>query len=284
MAVYRQVMLSFWTDSFIDDYFSAEDKYFYLYILTNTHTTLCGCYEVSEQRMGKEMGLSTETVMSIIDRFSKTYDLIRYNHSTKEILILKWSKYNWNASPRFRVAVENELEKIKDYSFKQYLALLLDGEEINKSIYPIDTVMSENASHENPIDTNVIVNVNDTVSVNSNSLEDKPVKETKRTRKKYEDTPEFKAFWDAYPVHANKVGAREAFAKADAPLEVLLEAIETWKRTDQWNKEGGRFIPYPAKWLKERRWEDSPKVNMPKSDGMERYRNLQRLAEEFDGE
>jgi hypothetical protein len=89
MAVYRQVMLSFWTDSFIDDNFSAEDKYFYLYILTNTHTTLCGCYEVSEQRIGKEMGLSTDSVMAIIERFSKTFDLIRYNHSTKEILILK---------------------------------------------------------------------------------------------------------------------------------------------------------------------------------------------------
>lgn len=281
MAVYRQVMLSFWTDSFIDDNFSAEDKYFYLYILTNTHTTLCGCYEVSEQRMGKEMGLSTDSVMAIIERFSKTFDLIRYNHSTKEILILKWSKYNWNASPRFRVAVENELEKIKDPSFKEYLLRLLDGEEIDKSIYPIDRVMGENGNSEYPIDTNVIVNVNDTVSVNSNSL---TVKETKRTRKKYEDTPEFITFWEAYPVHANKVGARQEFAKIDAPLEVLLESIEMWKRTDQWKKDGGQYIPYPAKWLKERRWEDSPKVNMPKSDGMERYSNLQRLAEEFDGE
>lgn len=281
MAVYRQVMLSFWTDSFIDDNFSAEDKYFYLYILTNTHTTLCGCYEVSEQRIGKEMGLSTDSVMAIIERFSKTFDLIRYNHSTKEILILKWSKYNWNASPRFRVAVENELEKIKDPSFKEYLLRLLDGEEINKSIYPIDRVMGENGNSEYPIDTNVIVNVNDTVSVNSNSL---TVKETKRTRKKYEDTPEFITFWEAYPVHANKVGARQEFAKIDAPLEVLLESIKMWKRTDQWKKDGGQFIPYPAKWLKERRWEDSPKVNMPKSDGMERYSNLQRLAEEFDGE
>lgn len=281
MAVYRQVMLSFWTDSFIDDNFSAEDKYFYLYILTNTHTTLCGCYEVSEQRIGKEMGLSTDSVMAIIERFSKTFDLIRYNHSTKEILILKWSKYNWNASPRFRVAVENELEKIKDPSFKEYLLRLLDGEEINKSIYPIDMVMGENGNSEYPIDTNVIVNVNDTVSVKSNSL---TVKETKRTRKKYEDTPEFITFWEAYPVHANKVGARQEFAKIDAPLEVLLESIEMWKRTDQWKKDGGQYIPYPAKWLKERRWEDSPKVNMPKSDGMERYSNLQRLAEEFDGE
>lgn len=281
MAVYRQVMLSFWTDSFIDDNFSAEDKYFYLYILTNTHTTLCGCYEVSEQRIGKEMGLSTDSVMAIIERFSKTFDLIRYNHSTKEMLILKWSKYNWNASPRFRVAVENELEKIKDQSFKEYLLRLLDGEEIDKSIYPIDRVMGENGNSEYPIDTNVIVNVNDTVSVNSNSL---TVKETKRTRKKYEDTPEFIRFWEAYPVHANKVGARQEFAKIDAPLEVLLESIEMWKRTDQWKKDGGQYIPYPAKWLKERRWEDSPKVNMPKSDGMERYSNLQRLAEEFDGE
>ena len=140
MAVYRQVMLSFWTDSFIEDNFSAEDKYFYLYLLTNTHTSLCGCYEVSEKMMGKEMGLSTETIMSLIDRFSKSYDMIRYDHSTKELLVLKWSKHNWSSSPKFMGAVKNEIAFIKDAAFKVYLTKLLNGEEVDKAIYPIDTL------------------------------------------------------------------------------------------------------------------------------------------------
>lgn len=289
MAVYRQVMLSFWTDSFIRDNFSAEDKYFYLYLLTNTHTSLCGCYEVSEKMIGEEMGVSKETAAALIDRFRSKYNLIRYNRFTKEVLILKWSKYNWNTSPRFISALENELKKIKDASFKAYILKLIDGEEVDKKIYPIDRVMGENENSEYPIEPPVIVTVID----NSNSKDsnfsnsnndinlenvntDKEVK--KRVRKKYEDTPEFTEFWNAYPKQKDKTKAREEFARVDVPLDVLLSALEIQKRSHDWTKEGGQYIPYPAKWLKGRRWEDSVEVNV-QSEG--RYDNLKRIAEEF---
>ena len=173
MSVYRQVMLSFWTDSFIRDNFSAEDKYFYLYLLTNTHTSLCGCYEVSEKMIGEEMGVSKETAAALIDRFRSKYNLIRYNRFTKEVLILKWSKYNWNTSPRFISALENELKKIKDASFRAYIMKLIDGEEVDKKIYPIDRVMGENENSEYPIEPPVIVTVID----NSNSTNESIVEE-----------------------------------------------------------------------------------------------------------
>lgn len=282
MAIYRQVMLTFWTDSFINDNFSAEDKYFYLYLLTNLHTNLCGCYEVSEKQIAKEMGYSLESIEAILDRFTKTYDLIRYNRVTKELLVLKWSKYNWNASSRFRVAVENELEKVKDGSFRIYLEKLLDGEEIDKRIYPIDRVMSENTNSITPIDTTVTVT--DTVnSFNSINIEDvnKEKEVKKRVRKKYEDTPEFEAFWNAYPKQKAKTEAREAFAKVDVPLQTLLDALEIQKKSHDWQKDGGQYIPYPAKWLNKRRWEDSMDAKPIETD---RYANLRRLAEEFDNE
>ena len=47
MAIYRNVQTSFWTDVKIADDFNPEDRYFYLYLFTNPHTNLCGCYEVS---------------------------------------------------------------------------------------------------------------------------------------------------------------------------------------------------------------------------------------------
>ena len=46
MAIYRNVSMSFWTDSKVADDFTAEDRYFYLYLFTNPHTNLCGCYEI----------------------------------------------------------------------------------------------------------------------------------------------------------------------------------------------------------------------------------------------
>ena len=47
MARYRNVSTSFWEDNKIVDDFTPEDKYIYLYCMTNPHTNLCGCYEIS---------------------------------------------------------------------------------------------------------------------------------------------------------------------------------------------------------------------------------------------
>lgn len=284
MAIYRQVKLSFWTDHLVSDNFSAEDKYFFLYLLTNLHTNLCGCYEVSKNQVAKEMGYSEETISTIIERFENKYNLIRYDKETYELLILNWSKHNWTESPKFRKLVKKEIESIKDKEFRKYLTGIFDGEDTE--IYPIstpDTVSETSDTLVSICSVNKNNSCKDNSLVEPSNLEDKPVKETKRVRKKYEDTEDFKRFWDAYPKQKGKTEAREAFAKVDVPIDVLLSAIETQKRSRDWIKEGGQYIPYPAKWLNKRRWEDSVDVNIG-THGMERYSNLQRLAEEFDDE
>ena len=90
MATYRQVKLAFWTDHLISDNFSAEDKYFFLYLLTNPHTNLCGCYEISYKQLKDETGYSRESISVLINRFEKTYNIIRYDTETYEMLILNW--------------------------------------------------------------------------------------------------------------------------------------------------------------------------------------------------
>ena len=67
---------------------------------------------------------------------------------------------------------------------------------------------------------------------------------------------EFDLFWDAYPRHEGKQKARDAFKKVTAPLEVLLDAIEKQKKSAQWTKNDGQFIPHPTTWLNGKRWED----------------------------
>lgn len=50
MAKGRIVSTSFWDDSKVVDDFTPEDKYIYLYCMTNPHTNLCGCYEVRDRK------------------------------------------------------------------------------------------------------------------------------------------------------------------------------------------------------------------------------------------
>lgn len=67
---------------------------------------------------------------------------------------------------------------------------------------------------------------------------------------------DFDAFWAAYPRKVGKADARKAFKKAKAPLDTLLAAIDRQKQSDQWQKSGGQYIPNPATWLNQGRWED----------------------------
>ena len=50
----------------------------------------------------------------------------------------------------------------------------------------------------------------------------------------------------------------EAFSSVDAPLDILLSALAAQKKSKQWQKDDGAFIPMPANWLNDRRWEDVP--------------------------
>ena len=67
---------------------------------------------------------------------------------------------------------------------------------------------------------------------------------------------EFEKFWSAYPRKEGKQKARDAFEKVEVPIETLLEAIENQKRSAQWCKDNGQYIPHPATWLNGKRWED----------------------------
>ena len=66
----------------------------------------------------------------------------------------------------------------------------------------------------------------------------------------------FDLFWSAYPLKKSKKDARKAFAKVKAPLDTLLAALERQKKTPDWTKDGGRYIPYASTWLNGERWED----------------------------
>ena len=67
---------------------------------------------------------------------------------------------------------------------------------------------------------------------------------------------EFAQIWAAYPKHVNRDGARKAFDDVDVSTEMLLEAIAKQRKSDQWTRDGGKYIPNPDKWLRERRWTD----------------------------
>lgn len=141
MAIYRQVYTTFWNDDakVVDD-FTPEDKYFYLYLLTNPHTTLSGVYEISEKSMARETGYNEDTVKRLRDRMAEVHKVICYDPNTKEILLLNWHKYNWTSSDKLRAAIEKQIPQIKTDAFRNYVFSLLNGDTVSIPYpYPMDT-------------------------------------------------------------------------------------------------------------------------------------------------
>jgi len=87
----------------------------------------------------------------------------------------------------------------------------------------------------------------------------------------------FEKFWESYPKKKSKAQAEKAFAKIN-PDEQLLAAmiakIGQARTSDEWTREGGRYIPHPATWLNAKGWEDEI---ITEADSDEQ--RLRRLAE-----
>ena len=67
----------------------------------------------------------------------------------------------------------------------------------------------------------------------------------------------FAEFWSAYPKKVGKGAAQKAFKKLKASAyPLLVPAVERQKRSSQWQKDGGQYIPNPATWLNQERWLD----------------------------
>lgn len=78
---------------------------------------------------------------------------------------------------------------------------------------------------------------------------------------------EFEKLWSAYPRKEGKQKARAAFEKIDVCLNILLEAIERQKKSPQWRKDNGQFIPHLATWLNGKRWEDQVNTAVDLNEG-----------------
>lgn len=89
----RIIETSFWTDEKVIDNYSPEDKYFMLYLLTNPKTTAIGIYPLPIKIIAFDIGYSKESVLTLIERFDKTYKNIVYDAKTQEIAVLNSLKY-----------------------------------------------------------------------------------------------------------------------------------------------------------------------------------------------
>lgn len=72
---------------------------------------------------------------------------------------------------------------------------------------------------------------------------------------------DFEKFWSIYPKKVGKAKAIKSWEKLNPDMILFAsieESLQRAKRSPDWIKGAGQFIPHPSVWLNGRRWEDEP--------------------------
>lgn len=252
MAIYRNVQMAFWTDTKICDNFSPNEKYMYLYLMTNSHTNLCGCYEVSIKQIVFETGLDKKNVTSLLDSLKKK-GVIDISDETNELLLVNWYKYNWTASAKFRKSLEENISEVKFEGFRRYLLDMANGIHTTYSHerYGMHTVSDEGRyGMDTTVTDTVTVTVTDTVSVTDSDTDTV-------TDKKCEK--EFEVLWKLYPKKHGKSEALKKYIKArkdgvaydavERGIKAYVDYIKAIGTEYKYVKDGDTFF-------RQRAWED----------------------------
>jgi hypothetical protein len=92
MAKFRKVHTSFWDDPLMEK-LSPDNRYFYLFLMTNPLCTECGIYSITLKKMCNYTGYNEDSVKAMIKTLEVDNQRIVYDLNTEEVCILKKPNY-----------------------------------------------------------------------------------------------------------------------------------------------------------------------------------------------
>lgn len=110
--------------------------------------------------------------------------------------------------------------------------------------------------------------INQELTISQPSANHQPTTKEKVIKGKKGNTPPkspqgvvvgFDEFWSEYPRKVAKQNAIKAFKKVNPDRELLAKIIsdvQCRSKSEEWTKASGQYIPHPATYLNQQRWED----------------------------
>ena len=83
------------------------------------------------------------------------------------------------------------------------------------------------------------------------------------------DREAFERFWKLYPKKRDMAKAIREWNRLKADRKLMREmsaALRAQMASEEWQRDNGRAIPYPCRWLSHRRWEDELTVAAPETE------------------
>ncbi|MFD2442903.1 DnaD domain-containing protein [Bacillus sp. CGMCC 1.16607] len=247
MAKFRMVHTDFWDDPKVVEEMTPEDKYFFLYLLTNKNTTQIGIYQITKKQMSFDLGYTIESINALMDRFVKHHKLVLYNPDTREIAIKNWGKYNFNKGGKPVLdCVKSELKMVKDISLIQFVGERIEKVDIKK-LYDSYTIREEKTDDDGKkCETLLNQCFDDTSSIGGQEEEKEEEKEEQQEKEKEkEEVAEIIQFWDDNGFGFSNIHSKESLllwlddSKFPRPKDIILKALSIACHA---NKRQGNYV------------------------------------------
>lgn len=172
--------------------------------------------------------------IKVYRRLLEDYGWNQLSDSNKATLLELWLLASEN---------NGQLPDIEEISFR----LRKDVDYIKTQLKQLSTFVKQDVSESETKRKQVV------------SLEvDVEIEEDKEVDKLTTYTNDFNTFWDMYPKKVGKGKAYDSWKKVKPPLDKCLKSLEWQKKTDQWVRENGQYIPHPATYINQLRFDDEP--------------------------
>lgn len=173
-------------------------------------------------------------------------------------------------------AIEKQgLWKLVEYKGEQfYFVVKFQSHQTLKKDRQPQTLLPVTLDKDPKTSWNIVSEVLDTLGIQLEDNVFQMVSEVKGSEVKGSEVKKkvaslFEIFWKEYPNKTAKKKALESWmrifgkvSEVDDMARVIIEGLERAKKSQQWAKDGGKFIPHPTTWLNQERWGDEGVVGI----------------------
>jgi hypothetical protein len=225
----------FWRSSYVRRA-KPNTKYIYSYLITNEHTKPSGIYKFYLSDIKEETGLIQKQISVALQILSE---------AQKIMIKDDWIFVSQFLQETFDLSKNSLSGTIKNSIEKQFVSDNIPVELIACFDYIYNTLQIPY-----PYPTDTLAQYIKTLDWRF---------KTRDLRLENYTCADFETFWEAYPKKKNKGTAEKAWKKIkpnEALLQTMLSKIKEAIICEDWIKNGGQFIPYPATWLNGKCWHD----------------------------
>jgi len=235
-----------------------ESQVVMTYLLTSPHSNSIGLYYLPISYICSDTGISDEGASKALRRLSEG-GFMGYDRSSEVVFVYEMAKWqigdSLNPADKQVKGIQAIYDELPENIFlTEFFDKYADCFHL-KNRRGFEGASKVHRSTETETDTEKRSPLPPIAK--STDLESK-----KRKAPGQQYAPEFERFWSEYPRRIGKGAAYRAWRKVKPPLEECLKALEWQKKSEQWTRDQGQYIPHPATWLNQARWDDEMPVKL----------------------